>query len=78
MKEEIISIIHDIPFNEKWISPREEACLTALYMYSNISEKFRVDSKYGAKFVAENQQLIGQLVQAAMQKLHADISSKEE
>lgn len=79
MKEERISIINEINFNDiKWVAPREEACLTALYMYSKISEKFRIDSAFGPKFVAENQHLIGQLVQAAMQEMHANISSEHE
>lgn len=65
-KLERISYLKDIPFNNtEWISEREEACNSVLYMYSCISEKFRVDSKFGDKFVEENQELIGKLVCAA-------------
>lgn len=64
--QERISYLKDIPFNNaEWISEREEACNSVLYMYSCISEKFRTDSKFGDKFVQENQKLIGELVCAA-------------
>lgn len=68
-KEERISYLKDVPFDEKWLSEREEACNSVLYMYSTISEKFRIDSKFGDEFVKKNQTLIGELVHAASNML---------
>lgn len=71
MEKERISIISEIDFfDTEWISDREEACKTALYMYSKITDKFSADSFYGPDFVAKNQQLMGMLVQAAMNEFH--------
>jgi hypothetical protein len=77
MEKERVSIISEINlFDIEWVAGREDACQTALYMYSKISGKFNADSKYGPEFVAKNQQLIGMLVQAAMNEFHAKTLSE--
>lgn len=77
MEKERISIISEINlFDREWIAGREDACQTALYMYSKISGKFQIDSRYGPEFVAKNQQLMGILVQAAMNGFHAQTVSE--
>ena len=59
-----------------WLEERDSVCNTVLYMYYKISEKFLKDERYGSSFVSANQQLIGQLVQAAMSELQS-IQRKE-
>lgn len=77
MEKERISIVSQVDYSDiKWLAEREKACLSTLFMYSKISETFRIDSAYGSKFVSENQELIGRLVQAAMQEVHANTLSK--
>lgn len=68
-KKNILSEINFI--DTDWIEKRELACNTVLYLYYKISEKFSKDSKYGPKFVADNQQLMGMLVQTAMSELQS-------
>ena len=64
------SLIDSINFMDvDWISPREEACLTTIFMYSKISSLFERDPKYGPLFVKTHQELISELVKISMNKL---------
>lgn len=66
------NILSDINFlDSPWLEERDIACNTVLYVYYKISERFSKDEKYGPKFVKDNQQLIGVLVQAAMSELES-------
>ncbi len=52
-----------------WIKPRQDACLTTIYMYAKISDSFERDPKYGPTFVKTHQELIAELVKISMSKL---------
>lgn len=61
-------LIENTPLNAEWIKPREEACETIYYLYSTIEQKF--EKAYGKEFIKKNPNLIGILVQAAVEELN--------
>ncbi|WP_446788223.1 hypothetical protein [Macellibacteroides fermentans] len=67
-----MKITQRIPFDSDWIEPRETAVETVLYLYSTIRHRFKTDPEFGERFVAENQTLIGELVNAAVIELSRD------
>lgn len=64
-----MKLAENTPLNSKWMEEREYAVETALFLYNTITHRFKVDERYGEEFVKNNQELIGLLVNAAVNDL---------
>lgn len=64
-----MNLTENMPLNSDWMQQRDNAVESVLYLYNSISHRFKSDEKYGDEFVKNNQELIGLLVNAAMQEI---------
>jgi len=71
-----MNIIENIPLNSKWMSERDSATDTVVYLYSTICDRFKKDKRYVEEFVKDNQELIGLLVNSATVELSGKCREK--
>lgn len=71
-----MNLTENMPLNSKWMEERDNAVETVLYLYNTISHRFKVDKKYGEEFLQNNQELIGLLVNAAVQEIVGNKTEK--